>query len=235
MVTRYSRVSSRVLCLSGLAAALATLGFIAELTSQKKANDQMGNTKLIMGIAFLCSLIIPCCGWYGAKQRNTGTLCCFSAFNYIMGCGDCLFATICICLMAAIFPMKAVISSCEPTGMVTNAHCTEKRQQQLDALCKQFDSIYQNATAEDPAALSSLQWNGTHVSNMLSEQHCLDTLGDITTFVLVAVVCLAILRCCLMGLHCSSGYYGKELREMIQDQKCDSDSSDSENSEDFCH
>jgi uncharacterized membrane protein YidH (DUF202 family) len=105
---RLAMLTRRVLNLAGFMILLALISLIVNLASINYAEirhdcrhsegfDRLEEEcfkgwSLVVGcvLAFLLSLVVPCCGWNGAKKNDTNCLCCFCGCNLIGGaCNAC--------------------------------------------------------------------------------------------------------------------------------------------------
>lgn len=241
MVNRYKRVTQRVLCLAGLAAGLAIIGAIGEIANIHKLHLP-AYYYLDIGIGILISLAIPCLGWYGARERDSGALCVFGACNYCNGCRSCLLMCGLVALAGGLAASQVAVKNCKPGEL--DGQCTQEMGDSLMKLCRQYDDIWSNVSATNPdlPTIWTPTWNMTegnaswathNVTKLINEEHCLGTLDTILSVFVGILAVLSCLFCCSTCFHCASGYYGCQLREMVKEGEGASESEDSES--DFCN
>jgi len=222
-MANYRTTLRRVLCLSGTAAALAAIELCLDVGSgwQLFADSTYKNHyALDISLLVLCgiiALIVPCCGYHGAQNGDVGEVACFAYSNYCMSCCDAFVVAAFLCVGVAFWWFRTIARAC---NMVPPSNkCDEETKASLFQVCSSWDSAfreYHNDTQD-----VRIELNSTHVSQLLSEQHCLDTLNEISSVFLALFILVAMLRCCGCCFHCASGWYGHELKRMLRDGRAE--------------
>jgi len=234
--------TNKVLCLSGIALTFVILEIILEAASYALSGTMAnGIGRLVMScVSFLVALAIPCCGWVGAKNRNSNLLCCFGCCNYLDGCADCLLTMLVGLLVLYALGFRSMVNSCELVGefntnmsmMEYHANqtlCTPQLHEQLIEACSQINMAVKNATVQMDASGTKHNVNVTQWEVLLSEENCLSSMKTVTTVIIFIGVVMAIFRCCSTCFHCASGYYGMQLKTLV-DKGYGTSFSDSESS-----
>lgn len=127
---RSKTLTHRVLCLSGTAAAVVILKFVIFFLSERNVLEEFHEAKyaqkdkadwleepygkiLVVTGGLILALIVPCCGFLGAKTNNRPCICFFSCCNCCGGCLHILEVLLIILLMAGL---GMVETHCRPTG-----------------------------------------------------------------------------------------------------------------------
>ena len=130
---RLKTLTHRVLCLSGTAAALVIFNYVIFAFSDYDVLEEFHESdfaqedkisflskpsgKIMCGVlGLVLALIVPCCGFFGAKTNNRPCLCCFSCCNCCGGCLHILQAILIILLMVGLGSVETVCrrpGSCE--------------------------------------------------------------------------------------------------------------------------
>jgi hypothetical protein len=96
-----TRTVDRVLKLTAATSILNCVVLVVNLASASSRGTVIA--ALLLGMV---SLLIPFCGWHGAKQHNAGCLCMFCAANW-----GCLLWSILLCTYLAIFSFNCYSSA----------------------------------------------------------------------------------------------------------------------------
>mmetsp|Transcript_79964 Transcript_79964/g.232164 ORF Transcript_79964/g.232164 Transcript_79964/m.232164 type:complete len:227 (-) Transcript_79964:500-1180(-) len=220
------RSTSRcVLCLAGTAALLILIDTICQIMLYSRVPDGTPRLATIV-IGGIIALIVPCCGWQGVRDRSDGLLCYFSCCSFFLGCVDVLVVALCGMLLFIAVTGSRVAHAC---SSLTSATCDPETRDQLHSLCEQF-SIQYNETMSNVSSLSDERKSEVihEVSDLMSEQKCIDTLKDLTFAMAVIGAVVAVARCLNVCLHCASWHYGGKLRVMLDEDPHRDMSSESE-------
>lgn len=220
----YRTALRRVLCLSGTAAGLVLIEIFLELVMywrEHQVTDGQYFAGLLSVLVFgVVALILPFCGFHGAQNRDPCMVGCFAYCNYCLGCVDCIVVLAFCSLGFVCWAMREVADKC---NMVPPpAECDQDLKESMFHVCSTWDEAFRNY--HDNSSDMRLRLNTTHVSQLLSEQHCIDTLSVLSTLVLAFVALATVLRCCGVCLHCASGMYGRQLKNMMEDRQYQADS-----------
>jgi len=112
-----ARLTRRVLLISSISAGFVILGVVLPFALQVWSAGQAGIGGAI--VAILCGLLVPCCGYFGAKNNDQNLTCCF--------CGCNLLGAICSLANIAMFAfmfvgLQKLVDSCDP-GFETSTGC----------------------------------------------------------------------------------------------------------------
>jgi len=212
MSNTYQSTTRCVLCLSGTAALMV----LVEAVAQVVVYSRVPNTGLrISGIvvAAIAALIVPCCGWQGARDRNPGLLGCFSCFNYFYGCLD--FLAIGLGVFLAIFGMglTAAAGACAPAQ--AEVSCDAEHKQQLLDACRQLAIAFNESIVNHTFTTKHNVTEEIH--EMLSEENCIDSAQNFGLGLVAVGIVVAVLRCFDTCFHCASGWYGGKLQKLLSD------------------
>lgn len=125
---RMRTLTHRVLCLSATAAGLVVVKFVVfflsdwnvlkefheeQLAAEDKTSILEGPFgKLIVGtFALVLALIVPCCGFLGAKSNNRPCICCFACCNCWGGCLSILQMIVIILVMVGLGSVETLCQS----------------------------------------------------------------------------------------------------------------------------
>jgi hypothetical protein len=115
-----------------LSIVMGILGIISAIIRTSMPHPQLANTKVFSneqnlgtGIFYVCcALLVPCCGYFGAKQRDRGLLTMFWICNCI---NSCCFAFGVVGLLMANYVAKGATNCvCKDSNMVSNSTTTDK-------------------------------------------------------------------------------------------------------------
>lgn len=129
---RMKTLTHRVLCLSGIAAALVIAKYVIFFLSERNVLEEFHESQypqedkavvsilekpygkvLVGSVALVLSLIVPCCGFLGAKTNNRSCICCFSCCNC---CGGCLHILQAILIILIMVGLGGVETYCRQPG-----------------------------------------------------------------------------------------------------------------------
>eukprot|EP00930_Biecheleria_cincta_P020780 TRINITY_DN15556_c0_g1_i1.p1 TRINITY_DN15556_c0_g1~~TRINITY_DN15556_c0_g1_i1.p1 ORF type:complete len:251 (+),score=42.50 TRINITY_DN15556_c0_g1_i1:55-753(+) len=217
---RLEKLTSRVICLSVCAAFLVVLAVVLNFASGENILDEFHvpqnvtggpasqrvamttQRKLMAAVGILVlALIVPCCGYCGAKHNNKSLVCCFSCCNCMGGCLNLLTSILIVLSMLAIGGIESVCIPSNPEGK-------ERCKSILDACSKFTSSEFVLDTYEG----------------------CYDFMMSKTPFIQGILAFLLALKCCSVCFECSSAYYGHELYKEMDRGVC-IDSADEAGSE----
>jgi len=170
--SNFEKTANKVYCLAGTALLLAFIQIVLEIISYTKQGQF---NRLPLAVVFLAiAILIPWCGWTGARDKDGQKLCCFAVWNYISGCSDCIFACVVMGAVAAFVSLSKLAEHCRPmNGFEDPDSCTPERRQQLHRVCSTISEAFKNVSETNP----NVQWNTTEIDMKLSEQECMDTLA----------------------------------------------------------
>jgi len=213
---RMEKLANRVICLAGTAMVLVVLRsacffmtkwnvpqeFHADSTSVGQVQSLNSPAGMIgFGIfTMLLSLVVPCCGYLGAKNNNRSCVCCFAWCNCLGGCLQLLYCMLIILFFAVLGVMQ---ETCKPLPGVP------VEQQKCPGIVKGCESM--NSPDYD---LSKYEGCYDYMVEMLPAMYA--GLGIVLGF-----------SCCVMSLQCASCYWGRDLyTELDREDLCIGSDSD---------
>jgi len=177
----------------------------------------------------LIALSVPFCGYFGARKRNEGMLCCFCTMSYCQGVMQCMTVSLGVFLIAMCFGFNAVLQDCDPN--LPDEQQVSCNRTAFREACKTYDRIYQNITGQQvgPGGVP-LPQGVTNPNLQMADEDCYDLLHEWSTIIAWGLVVASLLLCCGICLHCASGYYGHRLYRDLKSGDFPSmvDSSDSD-------
>jgi len=220
--------SRYVLCLAGTAALLILIDTVIQCVTYARAPDGAGRLIEVV-IGGIIALIVPCCGWQGVRDRSDGLLCWFSYCSYVLGCCDVIVVAFCGVLFSFAMMCTNVANKCDIKAHPDAGSCTQETRASLYDICNQFNIEF-NASVLNSTTLADERKSEViaDVTDMLSDEKCIDTLKDFGFMFAVVGAVVAVARCFNMCLHCASGYQGGKLREVLKDDPHGEMSSDSD-------
>lgn len=207
---RLEKLTSRVICLSVCAGFLAIIGVVMNFFSGGNVADEfhvpqkatgtattsfsnMTQQQKIIAALFVLALalLVPCCGYCGAKNNSKPLVCCFSCCNCIGACTN-LFAVIGIA--AAIFAFGSMKTVCSPASAEGKELCKD-----IMTACSKFQSTdYVLDTYEG----------------------CYDFMMSKTPLIQGLLAFTIVLKCCSVCFECTSSHYGYELYKEMDNGEC---------------
>lgn len=181
---RVHGLTKRVLALSSCAAFLGILQGVIPI-----AVNGLGNSYLIsslLGVAI--ALLVPCCGYFGAKNNNRSQMCCFCCCNFLCGCCHIAGVVFFVGMEALV---RQWLNNCDPNvpeGVDPMSGCPSH--DDWVALCQQVGST-------------------SDIDQCVSDLH--DVLNSGAPLLIVAVV-FALPAVCL---NCASFIFGKQLYDEL--------------------
>lgn len=103
---RLARLTKRVMCISIVAAVWIIASqaiYYFQATSTTSAAQTFGFVAL--------ALLVPCCGYFGAKNSDQNLMCCYCGCNFLQCCANLVFAAVVV--LSSAF-LAQVVSHCEP-------------------------------------------------------------------------------------------------------------------------
>eukprot|EP00930_Biecheleria_cincta_P020782 TRINITY_DN15556_c0_g3_i1.p1 TRINITY_DN15556_c0_g3~~TRINITY_DN15556_c0_g3_i1.p1 ORF type:complete len:258 (+),score=48.09 TRINITY_DN15556_c0_g3_i1:77-775(+) len=207
---RLEKLTSRVICLSVCAAFLVVLGVVLNFFSEDNIGDEFhvpesvsGGTasqqvamtpqrKIMAAVGVLAlALIVPLCGYCGAKKNNRSLVCCFSWCNCVGGCLNLLTVVL---IAFSILGIGGVQSACSPSSPDGKEQCKSI----MDACSKFTSSEFALDTYEG----------------------CYDFMVSKMPFIQGILALVLALRCCSVCFECTSAYYGHELYKEMDHGEC---------------
>lgn len=179
----------------------------------------------IMGVGVL-AISVPCCGWYGARERDESLLFCFSFWNCCLGCWDIFVIGCFTALLVLATVMGRAATACH-AGVATDS-CDAEQRERLAGYCRSFEMAINESILNITTTDIQVDNATAEVMALLSEQRCLDTLVGVSFVLVVFAVIFIVARCFGGCLHCASGHYGNQLRALLKenDQFCTESDSD---------
>jgi len=181
---RFARLTKRVLTMALLSAVITIIGqAVRIMLSQDKGIKAIGVGLLGM----LCSLLVPCCGYFGAKNSDTNLTCLFCGCN-------CLASVIQVIGLAssglAYVGFKFLLDNCDPSNV--QSACS---QQSIDWVL-----TCQNLGHPVDTAQQCYDYFDTTLMGSL-----------MTALVVGVIVCIP-----TFILQCLSFFFGKQLYDALQ-------------------
>eukprot|EP00438_Fugacium_kawagutii_P016449 Skav207239 [mRNA] locus=scaffold523:275736:278014:- [translate_table: standard] len=138
-------LTHRVLCLSAVAAAVVIAKYVIFFLSERNVLEEFHESQfaqedktaflekpyskvLVGALALVLALMVPCCGFLGAKTNNRPCICCFACCNCWGGCLHILQAILIILLMVGLGSVETVCrqpGSCEGIMKACKYHKSE--------------------------------------------------------------------------------------------------------------
>jgi len=192
----------KVLILAYIAFGLVLCRLIIDCINYAQTGGLRSDEFLLSLAMCAIGLAVAFCGWYGARHGHSASLCWFSGCNLLNGCWNCGLLVVSILVCVGSFHWRRV------AGMCQSGDCSQEQHEELLDACAKWDGMLTNTTERG--------WNNTRIHELLSEEHCLDTLHTFGSVVLVMFLVLSVLSCCHASLNCASGYYGLRLRRLVR-------------------
>ncbi|CAK9007270.1 unnamed protein product [Durusdinium trenchii] len=203
------------MCLAGTAMVLVVLRFLLALCvnqdvmkdfqkQQEPAGQEiLDNTAMkvgipIIGLLFAC--VIPCCGYFGAKNNNSTAVCFFAYCNCCFGFIQTLAAILCV---VGIVAMSVLSEQCKP-GVATDPQVQETCANVLNS-CKYMKSDH---------------------FDLQNYDGCYDHMSEQFSFAIGILSVILAINCCTCCLACASCWWGRELHTSMQFNDICMDSSD---------
>lgn len=155
-------------------------------------------------LALLIGLVVPCCGYFGARNNNRHAVCLFAGCNCLLGFVQVILVIACILGTVAL---GVVVEHCKPA----EAQLETELRQTCDGImegCKYMKSDNFDLTKYE----GCYDYMSSEMSNVMA------LLGLCTAF-----------SCCVGCLACASCWWGRELHSTMDYQDiCDESSGDDE-------
>lgn len=200
----------KVMMIAGLAACLALLSSAADIA--KVVMHSEGNLAFAICaviIALLLKLLVPGCGYFGAKQVNEQMLCCFCTCNFIGGCLSIIGIISGALFLGIGITLKHVVDNCNPAApSIDNSSCPADSDWQK--MCEQLNNVTISHNMSD--MMASAVGDG-----VTTKQDCYDFLAGIVNPLLAIAAASILFQCCGMCLSCVSGVWGKDLHDIVKE------------------
>lgn len=85
--------------------------------------------------SIICVVLVPCCGYFGAKKSDKNLTCCFCGCNCLAGCGNIFFMAV---LLLAWKGLRWMVDNCEP-GHSSQDQCSRI---EWETMCPGLDPGY---------------------------------------------------------------------------------------------
>mmetsp|Transcript_123433 Transcript_123433/g.348760 ORF Transcript_123433/g.348760 Transcript_123433/m.348760 type:complete len:255 (+) Transcript_123433:79-843(+) len=243
--SRYGDLAKKVIFLACLAAGLAILENITSFSSLYRENMLTFQNVATIMTHLLLALLIPACGYFGAKNADDKMLCCFCGCNFLSAFLSCCGIILGLTMMVAAVHLHNAVSECDPydINQMTTEPC-KSSMDALDSLCvtwrvfrdrAQVEQWTKNSTVIDNATDNPLAFlagpeGGIDSAKLdpASQQQCLDAAQSSLSIILGFMAFSLCLCCCEMGMNCLSGIWGKQLLDVVNDGDYTDDTSDEE-------
>lgn len=226
---KYGPLAKKVIIIAAVAAFLACLNTANNAFTLSKS-DQLNASSIPSLVVYLAiALLVPACGYFGAKNSNENLLGAFSCCNFCSGCLSCC-TIIAICsLMSFFMGLNSAMQACNPRDSIQmNSPQCHDTAQAVDSFCKIWhvssnatlregflDAV--NATASSNNSAAMQQAFGDITLSPEDQQTCWDSAHSIFSLLIGLFVLAIVLSCCQMGLQCLGGYWGKQLYDVVKD------------------
>ena len=241
---RSKTLTHRVLCLSGTAAAVVILKFVIFFLSERNVLEEFHEAKyaqkdkadwleepygkiLVVTGGLILALIVPCCGFLGAKTNNRPCICFFSCCNCCGGCLHILEVLLIILLMAGL---GMVETHCRPTGTCQGImdackyHKSHSSRLSVSACFTCFCLRIQEWTEESHGKKWLFGTSGD-LYDLKTYEGCLDYMVSYFPTAYAGLGVVLGLTCIAICFQCASARWGKELYDVLafEDLCIDSD------------
>lgn len=241
---RSKTLTHRVLCLSGTAAAVVILKFVIFFLSERNVLEEFHEAKyaqkdkadwleepygkiLVVTGGLILALIVPCCGFLGAKTNNRPCICFFSCCNCCGGCLHILEVLLIILLMAGL---GMVETHCRPTGTCQGImdackyHKSHSSRLSVSACFTCFCLRIQEWTEESHGKKWLFGASGD-LYDLKTYEGCLDYMVSYFPTAYAGLGVVLGLTCIAICFQCASARWGKELYDVLafEDLCIDSD------------
>jgi len=142
---RLASLTRRVLAVATLSALLVIINTVIQGVMAPTVAASAWGVRLA-GCAL--ALIVPCCGYLGAKNSDKNLTCCFCGCNCL---GSTLAILGCISIFLGYQFVENVVKHCNPGAPQTSDHICPKMEQ-WDAICTLY-GFPEHSVVDDPAAL----------------------------------------------------------------------------------
>jgi len=207
---RLEKLTSRVICLSVCAGFLAIVGVVMSFAHGENVTDEFhvpdtatGEKKMSWAsmtqqqkiasalVVLALALLVPCCGYCGAKNNSKPLICCFSCCNCVGGCLNLLAV---VGLAAAMIGFGTMKSVCSPSSEDGKEACKD-----ILKACTKFKST--------EYALDTYEG-------------CYDFMMGKAPLVQGILAFVIVLRCCSVCFECASCRYGYALYGEMDKGEC---------------
>lgn len=188
---RLATLTRRVLAVATISALLVIINTVSQGVMAPKVAANAWTVRL-GGCAL--ALIIPCCGYWGAKNSNKGLTCCFCGCNCL---GSTLSILGCITIFLGYRFTENIVNHCHP-GAPQSSHHTCPDMNQWDAICTLY-GFPEHSVFNDPTAPHS------------PLQQCYGKIEDLEHSFKIAVFVQIGLSIPIILLQCLSFCWGNKL------------------------
>lgn len=208
---RLEKLTNRVMCLAGIALVLLFMRLavgllipshlMQEFHSQTDGFTAPGLTIGLPGLALMFGLIVPVCGYCGAKYNNRLAVGFFAWCNCLIGCLQVLLLILCI---LGLLAMGSVVERCKPG----EAH----RDVDLLHACNEI--------------MQGCKYMKSSNFDLAKYEGCYDYMSSEMSPVMGFLGLCAALSCCVGCLAFASCCWGRELHSAMDYQELCIESSD---------